>query len=324
MVRHHLHQRALGSMPLIAMLACLAVNPAVAQERFASPQQGVTRLVAAMRTQDNGALAKILGSGGQRLLHSGDAAQDATNAQAFVAAYDAQHTVTQKSPERAVLLIGTDEWPLPLELAKATGGMWSFDTRGAGGEILARRMGSNELATIAVLHAVVQAQRDFVRRDPDHDGLHTYASALSSSAGLRDGLFWATIGGELPSPLATAIAPTDAEALVATSGSGLDASRRSDPAAFGPYHGYFYRFLARQGRKATGGAYRYTVGGEQVGGFALIAYPARHGNSGLMSFIVNQDGVVFEKNLGKASATVAAKVSSFNPDKTWRLAADLH
>jgi hypothetical protein len=248
------------------MLASLAFNPAHAQQRFTSAQQGVTSLVAAMRTQDSGALETILGPGGQRLLHSGDNTQDDANVQAFLAAFDAHHTVMQRSATRAVLLIGPDKWPpMPLELSKAPAGLWRFDTKAATGEILARRVGSNELATIAVLHALVEAQPDFVRRDPDHDGLHTYASALASGREMRNGLFWVVAEGEAPSPLATAMTPADAEALVATSGSGLEDSQRSAAVAFGPYHGYFYRFLDRQGSKAAGGAYPYTVDGEQLG-----------------------------------------------------------
>jgi hypothetical protein len=313
MVPQRLYQWALACVPLLATLTCLAAHPASAQERFTSPQEGVTRLVAAVRVQDSRALKKILGSSGQRLLHSGDDAQDAANVQAFVAAYDVQHTVMQASSARAVLLIGADEWPLPLELVKEPAGLWRFDTRAAAGEILARRMGSNELATIAVLNALVQAQRDFVQRDPDHDGLHSYASVVNSGSGLRDGLFWPVMPGEAPSPLATALAPDDALALA-----GIFGHR------FVPYHGYLYRFLHSQGTRAAGGAYPYIVGGEQMGGFAIIAYPVKHGNSGLVSFIVNQDGVVFEKNLGNKTDAVAAKVASFNPDTTWRRAADLH
>ncbi len=223
------------------------------------------------------------------------------------------HTIVNVADARAVLQTGADNWPLPIAMVQGSDGQWHFDTRSAVAEILTRRVGRNELSAIQVCLAIVDAQREFSRRDPDGDGIHEYAAKFASSPGQRDGLYWPTSTDEATSPLGPLLV------AAALEGGRL---RGSKPATLAPYHGYHYKFLDRQGSAAAGGAYRYTIDGKHLGGFAILAYPARYGNSGVMSFMVNQDGVVFERDLGRSTATLAVAWTQFNPDAGWKQVQD--
>jgi hypothetical protein len=203
------------------------------------------------------------------------------------------------------LLIGDDEWPLPIPLVKS-GSRWRFDARQGEKEILARRIGANELAAIQVCLAIVDAENEYAAQVRASDGVPRYAQRFVSSPGKQDGLYWEAPAGAPPSPLGPLLAAAANEGYA-----------ESGHRTLAPYHGYYYRILTSQGAEAPGGAYDYVVNGRMIGGFAVIAYPARYGASGIMSFIVNHEGVVFEKNLGRNSAVTAAGLTSFNPDATW-------
>ncbi len=290
----------------IALVAPIAVAAGVAQKTFASPEAGVAALVEAVRANDAAALRTIFGARGEKLISSGDAVEDTQNNAAFIAAYNDAHKIEPSGETQATLVIGKDEWPLPIPLVKSNDG-WRFDTKKGEGEILKRQIGRNELAAIQVCLAVVDAERDYVAKDRDRDGILEYARKFVSAPGKRDGLYWEPASGEAPSPLGPLLATAAKEGYASNGGTTL-----------APYHGYFYRLLTRQGKDAPGGAYDYVAKGKLIGGFAVVAYPARYGASGIMTFIVNHDGVVYEKDLGKTTAGLAAKMTAFNPDPSWK------
>jgi hypothetical protein len=302
--------RSLARRAICALVLALAVPIAtaagVAQKTFASPEAGVAALIEAVKANDPAALRAIFGARGEKLISSGDAIADAQNSAAFIAAYNDAHKIEPSGDARATLVIGKDEWPLPIPLVKSNDA-WRFDTQKGEEEILKRRIGGNELAATQVCLAIVDAERDYVAKDQDRDGILEYARKFVSAPGKRDGLYWEPAPGETPSPLGP---------LLATAAKEGYASKNATTLA--PYHGYFYRLLTKQGKDAPGGAYDYMAKGKLIGGFAVIAYPARYGASGIMSFMVNHDGVVYEKDLGKNTAALAAKMTTFNPDPSWK------
>lgn len=296
-----------GVHGILALALMVAASAAPAEQKsFASSEAAITALVDAVKLNNQPLLRLFLGSYGNKLVSSGDAVADKGGRDAFIKAYSEFHKLVLEGDTKAVLVIGRDEWPLPIPLVKSAGG-WRFDTRLGEQEILTRRIGRNELAAIQVCLAIVDAERDYAARDRDGNGVLEYASRFVSTPGKRDGLYWQTGADEPPSPLGPLIAAAAREGYT-----------RPDSVALAPYHGYFYRILARQGRDAAGGAYDYRVRGAMIGGFAVIAFPARYGASGIMSFMVNQDGVVYEKNLGKNTATIAARMTTYNPDASWK------
>jgi hypothetical protein len=226
-----------------------------------------------------------------------------------VQAYDEANRVVLEDSRNAELLVGQQAWPLPIPLVQSVDGQWHFDTRKGETEILSRRIGANELAAIQVCLAIVDAQREFSARDSDGDGLKEFASRFTSTPGQRDGLYWPTSPDEPLSPLGPLLAAAAKDGYLSPNAGSQE-----------PYQGYYYRILTRQGKDAPGGAYNYFVKGQMVAGFALLAYPARYGASGVMSFMVSQDGVVYQKNLGRKTSTLAAHVPSFNPDTSWQRA----
>ena len=277
--------------------------PAFAQEQFGTPEAAVEALVAAARSGDGNAILKVLGPDGKPIVSSGDPVADTDIRQDFISAYDAKHAIEMEGDGRQTLLIGNDDWPFPIPLVNK-GGQWQFDTMAGLDEILRRRVGRNELSAIQVCLAYVQAQNEYASLDPAGLGRGIYAQRIVSHAGKKDGLYWPTAEGEAPSPLGDLAAHASAE--------GYKAGAKPIP-----YHGYYYRILTRQGPGAPGGAYDSLVKGKMLGGFALIASPAEYGNSGIMTFMVNQDGTVFEKDLGPKTAKLAARVESFAPDQGW-------
>ena len=290
----------------LLVLAPIALAATAVQKRFASPEAGIAALVEAVKSDDQPALLAILGPHGSKLISSGDAVADRQSREAFIKAYSEANKLMLEGDTQAALVIGKDEWPMPIPLVKSHDG-WRFDTQKGEAEILARRIGRNELSAIQVCLAIVDAEREYVAQDSNRDGVLEYAPKFVSAPGKRDGLYWQTKADEPLSPLGPL--------LVAATREGYTRSK-SRPLA--PYHGYFYRILSRQGKDAQGGAYGYFYKGKMIGGFAVIAYPARYGASGIMSFIVNQDGVVYEKNLGQNTATIASKMTTFNPDASWK------
>lgn len=275
------------------------------QLSFETPQAAVDALVAAVRAGTPGPIAQVLGSGAGRVLHSGDPALDARARKEFLDAYQQSAAIEAEGDARASLVIGPNQWPLPFPIVRV-GARWRFDTQVGVRQYLDRQIGANELAVLAVMDTYVQAQREYVLRDRNRNGLLEYAQRMVSSEGQRDGLYWPAAAGEPPSPMGARFALAH-----------LGPYRGSDDAPQ-PFNGYYFRPLTGQGASAAGGAYDYIVKGRQIGGFALIATPARYGVSGLMSFIVNHDGVVFSKNLGADTAAVAARITRFNPDTGWK------
>ncbi len=282
------------------------------QKIFSSPKEAVQAVLEGVKADDTQSLLIIFGPGSRKIVLSGDPVEDREGREWFIKHYEEKNRLA-KAPDRVTLFLGNDEWPFPIPLVKTDGG-WRFDTQAGKREILARRVGKNELNAIQVCLAYVDAQKEFaLRKARQGEGLPEYAQRLVSTPGNQDGLYWEAEGGEEASPMGPLFAAAREE--------GYGATRLVNHAIGGgrptPYHGYFYRILKAQGEHAPGGARDYVVGGKMVGGFALIAYPARYCSSGVKSFIVNQDGIVYQKNLGKNSREAAHALKTFDPDPSW-------
>jgi len=287
--------------------ASVGAGAGAGQEIYDSPQRAVDALIAAVRADQTADLIRIFGPEGKPLVYSGDPVADGNDRDKFVAAYDEMNKVVAEGSDRAVLVIGKDSWPFPIPLVKQ-GESWRFDTKAGAEEILDRRIGRNELSAIEVCRAYVDAQREYASRDHRGDGLLEYAQHFMSRSAKQDGLYWPVPMGEAPSPMGPLVASARAEGYPAG-----DAHAKREP-----YHGYYYRILKQQGKNAPGGAHDYVVEGRMIGGFALVAFPAQYGASGVMTFIVNQDGVVYQKNLGPDTATIAPQMTEFDPDPSWK------
>ena len=285
-----------------------SARPAFVQSTYASPEDAAKALAAAMRTDERKLIWRVLGPGASKFVRSGDPVQDEEAREAFVAAYDKSVKFERDGDSRATLLIGPTDFPFPYPLVRQNG-RWQFDAKQGNEQVLDRRIGRNELAAIKVCLAYVDAQREYAALDRDDNGLLEYAQSLMSTPGKRDGLYWETKAGERPSPLGLLTANARVEGKPAR-GPG------------NPYHGYYYKVLTGQGKDAPGGAYDYIVDGKMIGGFALVAYPARWGGSGVMTFICNHDGVVFERNLGKDTVATASAMTVYNPDASWEKSRD--
>jgi hypothetical protein len=300
--------------PLVALLLALVLlSPPeerlfaadATPRRFASPEQATTALVDAVRAHDRKALLDILGPEGLPLVDSGDAVADRNAGQRFAAEYDRAHRL-EGGGGKVVLFVGPDDFPFPIPLVPE-GPAWRFDTKAGKEEILNRRIGRNELHAIQAALAYADAQREYYSQDRNADGLREYAQRFASAPGKRDGLFWETKPGEAPSPLGPLVARARIE--------GYGGRRQAAPV---PYQGYYYRILTAQGPDAPGGAYDYVAHGRMIGGFALVAFPAQYGVSGIMTFIVNHEGVVYQKDLGPDTASIARAMKLYNPDSTWK------
>lgn len=289
---------------LLVFVQGCASRPA---REFASPDQAVDSLVQAMRDHDRNELAGILGGDSKGLLESGDPVADRNGADHFVAMYDARHSITQEAEGSSTLVVGENDWPMPIPIIKNKArNAWSFDTAAGKDEIINRRVGRNELATVQVCLAIADAQEEYALEDRDGNGVRDYARKFLSDPGKKNGLYWPTNEGEPPSPLGPLVAGAKAE------GYGTDSDR---PRA---YHGYRYRVLTCQGPNADGGELDYVANGKMIGGFAAVAYPIEYGKSGIMTFIVNHKGVVFERDLGSNTRREAETMRAFNPGPGWR------
>ena len=277
---------------------------AAPQKTFPSAENAVKALVAAAKNNNSKELMAIFGVGSKELIFSGDAVADKQRHERFTKDYEEKNRLVQQGNDM-VLLIGKEDWPFPIPVMKK-GDNWIFDTDRGKEEILNRRIGQNELFTIQACLAIVDAQREYAVKDRDRDGLLEYAQKFVSDSGKKNGLYWDAKQGEPQSPLGPI--------MVRARGEGYQGKPSSTPS---PYHGYYYRILTAQGKDAPGGAYSYLVKGKMIGGFAVVAYPAEYGNSGVMTFIVNYDGKVFQKNLGQNTASIATGMKEYNPDKTW-------
>jgi len=278
------------------------LTPAHAQQTFASPDEAVSALVSAVKSGSRQDMLKVLGADGEDIVSSGDDVADTTARNKFTSAYDAKHSV-KVDGKKASLIIGADDFPFPIPLVHAKTG-WEFDTDEGRQEILYRRIGRNELDAIQTCLAFVDAENEYADKDRG-DGAGVYAQRIVSSAGKKDGLYWPSDNND--SPLGDLAAGASAEGYKVGSGPQ-------------PYHGYYFRILTRQGQNAEGGDLNYIVNGKMIGGFALVAYPADYGNSGVMTFMVSHAGTVYQKDLGENTEARAKSITLFDPDKTWKKA----
>jgi hypothetical protein len=284
----------------VVLAACLP-SASVAQQRgqktFSSPEDASNALMTAAQGNDEKALLTILGADGKQVVSSGDDAEDAESRANFVKRYQEMHRLVKETDGTTVLYIGAENWPTPIPLLNK-GGAWYFDTEAGKNEILYRRVGRNEMSTIRVCQELVAAQKEY---SADH---HEYAQKIFSDEGQQNGLYWKASGEHL-SP----IGPLVAAAVV---------ERDTASSAPTPYRGYYYHVLARQGKNAPGGAKAYIANGKMAAGFAFVAYPAEYRSSGVMSFIVSEDGAVYQKDLGKKTEVLAKSMKEFNPDSSWQ------
>lgn len=294
---------------LLALLLCAlctigVATAARAQQTFKSPQDAADTLVAAVRANREDEILKVLGRGGRDIVSSGDQVQDEKTKALFLAAYDVRHQVVKRDDKTAELLVGPDDWPLPIPIV-AKNGNWEFDTDGGRREILYRRIGRNELEAIQVSLAYVDAQADYASMNPENNPSATYAQRFISTPGKKDGLYWPAAANEQQSPLGPAFAAATLSGYRFT----------GEPT---PFHGYYYKILTAQGPLAPGGAVNYVVDGKMIGGFALVAYPAEYGKSGVMTFMIGNDGIVYQKDLGENTDEIVPHITAFNPDQTWK------
>jgi hypothetical protein len=286
---------------------CPVSAKAPKQKTFGSPDDAVKAMVTAIKAHNTGGLTEIFGAGSKDLFLSGDKVDDKGGSENFIRTYEEKNRLETFNGNKAILYIGNNDWPMPIPVVKK-GNRWCFDTNAGKKEILQRRIGKNELSAIQACKAYVDAQLEYAPRDYDGDGLFEYAQKFLSTPGKKDGLYWEAKEGEEKSPLGVFIANAAKEGYFPKDG-------KNKPV---PYHGYYYKILKEQGEDAPGGVYSYVVDSKMIGGFALVAYPAQYGNSGVMTFIVNKDGVVYRKNLGKNTARIVQGIKAYNPDKTWK------
>jgi hypothetical protein len=275
------------------------------QKTFSSPENAINALVTAAQNNDGAAMLDVLGPDGKQIVSSGDETEDAQNRTNFVQRYQEMHRLVKEPDGSIVLYIGAKNWPTPMPLVNK-GSSWYFDTDAGEKEILLRRIGRNEISTIRVCQELVAAEKEY------HSAEHAeYAQKIFSDEGQHNGLYWKVAKGESPSPIGPLVASAVAQGYAKT--------RDGGPT---PYRGYYYHILTRQGKNAPGGVNRYIVNGRMTEGFAVVAYPAEYRSSGVMTFIVGVDGVVYQKDLGKKTEVLAKGMKEYNPDPTWRKAED--
>jgi hypothetical protein len=304
----HVTRKALIG-PLATCLAGLAMISSGCADRndevasFAAPEEAVTALVTALEKDDVAAAARLLGPASTELLDSGDPVADKADRAQFVSAYREKHAIVDEAGDRKTLVLGSDDWPMPVPLVERDG-RWIWDGAAGVDELIYRRVGRNELGAIDVMRGFVAAQVEYAAEGRDGDPPGIYALKLVSDEGLHNGLYWPVAEGEPPSPAGPFVA--------SAAGEGYRAGARRTP-----YHGYYYRMLYAQGPRATGGVREYFKDGLLTEGFALVAWPAEYGSSGVQTFIVNQDGMVFQKDLGEDTAAVVQSIQAFDPDDSW-------
>lgn len=309
MERRHSRSVALVAILVLGTWICALGQAASATahgEGFANRDAAAKAFADAARSHDVSALTKILGPEAKSLVSSGDPVADRAVGAKIAAAYDQMHRFVTGSGGRTFIYVGAENWPLPIPLVKRNG-KWYFDTAFGKEEILARRIGRNELDAIKVCEAVVQAQKQYSSQVEAGEDGKQYARRFLSSDGKHDGLYWKTAPGEPSSPLGPLI--------VSASNEGYRRGTAGKPT---PYHGYIYRMLTAQGKNAPGGAQSYLHDGKMTGGFAVLAYPASYRSSGVMTFIAGQDGLVYQKDLGPDTARIAASIDAYDPDSSWQ------
>lgn len=282
-------------------------DKAAGPNEFPSPEAAVQALMDAVKNSDEKALLAIFGKEGKDLIATGDETADRKGRERFLQMYETKHQISKESDRMMALEVGEENWPFPIPLVRE-GEVWSFDSRSGKEEILNRRIGKNEMNALQVCLAYVDAQREYAAKDRDGDGLLEYAQQVMSSKGQQDGLFWPAEEGREASPLGPLFARAQEEGY---------RPKAANPAP-SPYHGYYYKILKAQGKNAPDGAQDYVIKGNMIGGFALVACPARYGSSGIMTFMVSHNGVVYQKNLGPKTHAAARAMQRFDPDGTWQ------
>jgi hypothetical protein len=299
-------------VPLAVLLALVSLSPpcvlgqAAGQKTFSSSKQAVDVFIQAVRDGSTSDLLAILGPGTEEVISSGDSVADKTGRERFVAGYDLMHSLTASAPHELSLNVGKDGWPFPIPLVEGNG-QWYWDGAAGKEEILFRRVGNNELAAIETCKGAVAAQHDYAATGHDGRSAGIYAQQLVSEPGKHNGLYWPVREGEDPSPAGPLLAQASSEGYGGGSGK------------LSPYHGYYYRLLKGQGVDGNGGAKSYIVDGNMTGGFALVAYPADYRSSGVMTFLVDQNGTIYQKDLGDQTVDLAQRMAEYNPDKTWKM-----
>ena len=295
----------------VSVTVALVVLPVSAQEVkqkvFGSPEEAMKALVETVQAGDKKGVLAVLGPEGEDIIDSGDAVQDKNAQEQFVKAYQDKVDYVKEKEDRVSVILGNDNWPFAIPIIRKAEG-WMFDTKAGREEMLNRRVGWNELNAIQVCQAYVEAQREYASTDREQDGVIQYAQKVMSDPYRRNGLYWEVGEGEIPSPLGPFIAQAAQRGY----------TKKGDKPI--PYRGYYYKILKGQGTNAPGGAYQYVINGHMVAGFALVAWPAEYGVSGVMTFVVNQNGMVYEKDLGLKTEAVAKAMTLYNPDRTWRRA----
>lgn len=305
---------ALVTAPLVTLAAPPSPAPAAAPaeaaaseaQSFPTPDEAAQALLDAARSDDGNRIIAVFGNRHADLLSSGDPVEDKDNRANFITLAQEKMVVESLGENRAIVRVGNNDWPFPIPLVK-NGDHWQFDAEQGREEILNRRIGRNELSALGVIRGYVEAQFDYANADRDDDGVSEYAQKLRSEAGKFDGLFWQTEEGQPQSPLGPLVAEAKA--------GGHKLENPTDKPS--PYHGYYYRILTRQGPAAPGGKYDYIINGNMIAGFGLVAFPAQYGSSGVMTFIVNHQGKIYQRDLGAQTAQLAAALKEYNPDATW-------
>jgi hypothetical protein len=295
---------------LISLVACQKQSEQPAIRSFASPDDAANALIAAIRSGDQAGMLAIFGPDSKDLISSGDAVQDKNTGDAFAQKYGVMHRWRKLGDGAQILVVGADNFPFAIPLKKNAGGQWFFDTAAGRDEVLDRRIGRNELAIIEVCDAAADAQAEYFSQPRDGTTTRQYAQKFLSDPGRQNGLYWASAQGQPQSPLGPLVAFATAEGYSAK------------PNAHAPFHGYYFRMLEGQGSNAPGGAKNYVHDGKMTDGFGFVAYPAEYGNSGVMTFMINQDGVLLQKDLGKSTKEIATAMTEFNPDAGWKPAAE--
>ncbi|MCQ8102584.1 DUF2950 domain-containing protein [Methylomonas sp. SURF-2] len=284
-----------------------AVVNTVAAKNFSNPDDAAKALLEALASKDNAQLIALFGSQNAELLSSGDDVQDGNNRAEFVALAREKTRMETSGEDKAIVHVGNNDWPFPIPLVK-TDGHWHFDAEQGRQEILNRRIGRNELSALAAMRGYVEAQFEYANLDRDGDGVSEYAQKLQSEPGKFDGLFWEVAEGQPQSPLGPLFAEAKAH--------GYKVREAAEEPV--PFHGYYYRILARQGAAAPGGKYDYIINGNMIAGFGMVAFPAQYASSGIMTFVVNHQGKVYQKDLGPKTAELVESIKEYNPDSTWQ------
>lgn len=291
----------------LLLAASVWAADSLSPREFKTPEEAAQALIDAAGSAGSAGVAAIFGSEGSEIVSSGDPVEDENDRQAFVDLAAQQLRIERIGDEQAIISLGANDWPFPIPLARR-GDRWIFDVAQGREEILDRRIGRNELSVLRVMDAYLQAQAEYASEDRDGDQVAEYAQKLRSQPGKFDGLFWETTGSEPASPIGPLVADARAEGY-----------RAGESGQTTPYHGYYYRILTRQGSAAPGGKYSYIINGNMIAGFGLLAFPADYGASGIMTFMVNQQGKVYQKDLGPKTEQVAGAITEYNPDSGWEL-----